>query len=547
MKCAIYTRKSSEEGLDQDFNSLEAQREACEAYVKSQGWKTLKEHYDDGGYSGGTLDRPGVQRLLEHIDAGRIQVVVVYKIDRLTRSLADFAKLIEHFDAHEVSVVAVTQPFNTTTSMGRLTLNVLLSFAQFEREITGERIRDKIAASKQKGMWMGGIVPLGYDINDRQLIVNPDEAEVVRFIFTRYRDLGSVRLLKADLDNAGYVSKQRKNRRGCVTGGRPFSRGALYTLLRNPLYIGKVRQGDTLYEGQHKGIVQSNLFNTAQQKLDEGKTGYSTRGCSRSLLAGLLYDADGHRMTPSHTRRHNQRYRYYVSQQVLYGGKSTTLARVPAQEVEQAVIEALLALLSSPHKLINKLPDPSTKIIARLNTLIEKHTNLLQTGEYKNLRSLLARVELTDTALRITLNLDALFKPLGVTGTGSYVFEVSVRIKQCQHGKKLVVYGTNRANHLDPTLVSALTEAYRWHEMLKEPDVATFNDLAHKLDREHRYLARIHQLIYLAPDIQLGILEGTQPPDLILERLTKQTRIPLSFEEQRHLYGFPPAGQEAHP
>src|SRR5580704_13883921 len=270
VRCAIYTRKSSEEGLEQSFNSLQAQREACEAYIVSQrheGWQGIRTHYDDGGFSGGNLDRPALKQLLEDITAGKIDTVVVYKIDRLTRSLMDFSKIIEIFDKQKASFVSVTQQFNTTTSMGRLTLNVLLSFAQFEREVTGERIRDKIAASKRKGMWMGGLVPLGYEVHQRQLVVVESEATTVRHIFQRYCEVGSVRLLKGELDRDGLHSKLRVARNGSRSGSQSFSRGALYTLLRNPIYIGEVRHKGTRYPGQHEPIVARLLWDKVQELL----------------------------------------------------------------------------------------------------------------------------------------------------------------------------------------------------------------------------------------------------------------------------------------
>src|SRR5246500_2529615 len=269
-RCAIYTRKSSEEGLEQDFNSLHAQREACEAFVRSQtgeGWRLSKTHYDDGGLSGGTMERAALQRLLEDIKNGLVDVVVVYKVDRLTRSLADFAKMVEIFDASGVSFVAVTQQFNTTTSMGRLTLNVLLSFAQFEREVTGERIRDKIAASKRKGIWMGGTVPLGYDVDDKRLVINQAEATTVRRIFTRYCELGSVRLLKEELDRLGVRSKIRVSKDGVESGGQAFSRGALYALLRNPIYVGETRHKGVCHPGQHAPIVNRAMWDKVAQLL----------------------------------------------------------------------------------------------------------------------------------------------------------------------------------------------------------------------------------------------------------------------------------------
>jgi len=291
-RCAIYTRKSSEEGLEQDFNSLHAQREACEAFIKSQhgeGWRLIKTAYDDGGFSGGTMERPALQRLLADIRERLIDVVVVYKVDRLTRSLADFAKMVELFDAQAVSFVAVTQQFNTTTSMGRLTLNVLLSFAQFEREVTGERIRDKIAASKRKGMWMGGTTPLGCDVDDRRLVINSAEAETVRHIYQRYLELQSVRLLRDELDRHGIVSKIRISKSGNRTGGKVFSRGALYELLSNPIYIGEIRHRKERHPGQHEPIVYRELWERVQRQLRDGAAHHARpTKTAPSPLAGKL-------------------------------------------------------------------------------------------------------------------------------------------------------------------------------------------------------------------------------------------------------------------
>jgi site-specific DNA recombinase len=305
VRCAVYTRKSSEEGLEQEFNSLDARREACEAYVLSQkheGWRALTRLYDDPGYSGGTMKRPALERLLADIGAKLVDVVVVYKVDRLTRSLADFAKIVETFDANAVSFVSVTQAFNTTTSMGRLTLNVLLSFAQFEREVTGERIRDKIAASKKKGLWMGGQPALGYDVRDRKLVVNEAEAATVRQIFQRYLDLGSVRALKASLDAEGVVSKRRSAADGSPYGGVPISRGALYQMLQNRVYRGEIVHKGAAYPGEHPPIVDDGLWDLVQQKLDANGIERSARRevSQRQLLTGVLFDAQGAPMTPTH-------------------------------------------------------------------------------------------------------------------------------------------------------------------------------------------------------------------------------------------------------
>jgi site-specific DNA recombinase len=273
-RCAVYTRKSSEEGLEQEFNSLDAQREACEAFIRSQrgeGWRLIDTAYDDGGVSGGTLERPALKRLFADIEARRVDTVIVYKVDRLTRSLLDFARIVELFDRYAVSFVAVTQQFNTTTSMGRLTLNILLSFAQFEREVIGERVRDKIAASKQKGMWMGGVPPLGYRVEDRKLVIVPEAAATVRRIVARYRELGSVRLLKQELDRDGIRSKPRPTGNGNA-GGAVFSRGALYALLSNPVYIGEIAHKGARYKGQHAAILDQETWEGVQQQLRRSRT-----------------------------------------------------------------------------------------------------------------------------------------------------------------------------------------------------------------------------------------------------------------------------------
>ena len=325
VRCAIYSRKSTEEGLEQDFNSLDAQREACEAFIASQkheGWVVLPTHYDDGGYSGGTLERPALQRLLADIRGSKVDVVVVYKIDRLTRSLLDFAKMLEVFDVRSVSFVSITQAFNTATSMGRLTLNVLLSFAQFERDVTGERIRDKIAASKKKGMWMGGFPPLGYDVKDRKLIVNEAEAEAVRHIFRRYQKLGSVLLLKEHLDQAGIISKNRMAPDGRPYGGKPIARGALYHMLQNRIYRGEIVHKNQAYPGEHAPIIDDELWQDVQKSLAANRV---DRGAGKgknhvSLLAGLIFDAQGEPMTPSHAVKKGTRYRYYVSKSLVTGG-----------------------------------------------------------------------------------------------------------------------------------------------------------------------------------------------------------------------------------
>src|SRR5580658_4007412 len=349
LRGAIYTRVSTEQGLEQDFNSLDAQREASEAYIKSQAhesWRLIRDRYDDGGYSGGSMERRALQKLLADVEARRIDVIVVYKVDRLTRSLADFAKLVELFDKHDVSFVSVTQSFNTTTSMGRLTLNVLLSFAQFEREVTGERIRDKIAASKRKGMWMGGVVPLGYRVEDRALHIVEDHAEIVRSLFLRYLEVGSVVRLKQQLDAEGFRLPVRIDGAGRSTGGGPISRGHIYKILSNPIYVGRIGHKGHVHEGQHQPIASRELWDQVQQCLNDRRGTFMTkrtRQASEALLAGKLFDDRGNRMSPSWARKGSKRWRYYVSQAALQGDKSKagSIVRVPAADVETLVAEAL--------------------------------------------------------------------------------------------------------------------------------------------------------------------------------------------------------------
>jgi site-specific DNA recombinase len=349
VRCAIYTRVSTDHGLDQEFNSLDAQYDAASAYVKSQahaGWTLIRSRYDDGGYSGGSTDRPDLQRLLDDIRARKLDVIVVYKVDRLTRSLADFAKLVELFDAHGVSFVSVTQQFNTTTSMGRLTLNVLLSFAQFEREVTSERIRDKIAASKRKGLWVGGTLPLGYRMKDDRIAVVEDEAERVRQIYGRYLELGGVNALVRDLRERNIRTKSRLLATGATRGGVLFGRGSLFYLLRNRFYIGEVRYKDEILPGEQPAIMDRALFDAVQQKLtDQWTTRSTTRNAGDHLLTGLLFDDAGHRMIPTHATKAGVRYRYYVSLPHLHGESKTasvgSVSRIPATEVEDVIVKSL--------------------------------------------------------------------------------------------------------------------------------------------------------------------------------------------------------------
>jgi site-specific DNA recombinase len=423
-RCAIYTRKSSEEGLDQTFNSLHAQREACEAYIASQkheGWHALSAKYDDGGFSGGNMVRPGLKKLLEDIAAGKIDTVVVYKVDRLTRSLADFAKIVETFDGKGVSFVSVTQQFNTTTSMGRLTLNVLLSFAQFEREVTGERIRDKVAASKKKGMWMGGIVPLGYDHKDPQLHVNETEAQQVRHIFDQYLRLKSVFDLYDYLKANGYRSKQRVRADGRSGGGSVLSRGTLYHLLGNPVYVGKTRHGGKLYEGQHKAIIDQKTWDQTAELLatNRVKRRTSHNVASGRILLGLLFDEQEGRFTPTHASKKGRRYAYYT----LKSGDKDSTIRLPAVEFEQLVVGRVLDLLAKPLELAAQFSNLAVKdtrlLVAAGQHRAEQLTDVGAKESARIIRSILSRVVVREAEIQIELNHPKLMSELLGNDTGA--------------------------------------------------------------------------------------------------------------------------------
>ena len=419
VRCAIYTRKSSEEGLEQSFNSLDAQREACEAYILSQrheGWHVLPGRYDDGGFSGGNIERPALKQLLEHVAAKRIDTVVVYKVDRLTRSLADFAKIVEQFDKQGVSFVSVTQQFNTTSSMGRLTLNVLLSFAQFEREVTGERIRDKIAASKRKGMWMGGVVPLGYDLEDRRLMVNPEEAKKVNQIFRAYLEQGCVSKLQIYLDEQGIKSKKRLSKTGNVTGDNVFSRGALYLMLQNRVYLGEITHKEQSYAGQQPAIIDQELWNKVQAQLKENMQSEDRKAnrSGKSILVGLLYDSEGNRFTPSYAKKKGRRYRYYVSRALLKLSRSEQPGptRLPAGEIEELVISQIRNLLRSQQRLLDFLgeyadtPGRSQQLLETAGGLVNWVDDVLV--------SIVQRVTVHPQRIEIQVGRDQLLRALGV-------------------------------------------------------------------------------------------------------------------------------------
>lgn len=558
LRCAVYTRKSSEEGLEQAFNSLDAQREACEAYILSQrheGWRILPTHYDDGGYSGGTLERPAVTRLLAEIDDGQIDVVVVYKVDRLTRSLSDFARIVERFDAHGVSFVSVTQQFNTTSSMGRLTLNVLLSFAQFEREVTGERIRDKIAASKAKGMWMGGCVALGYDLVDRQLVVNPVEATQVHWLYQRYLELGSVARLKAELDRKGIRSKARVSRDGRASGGSSFSRGALYTLLHSRLYLGEIRHRDRSFPGQHEPIIGKELWEQVQARLAANKEDRRNgkQASDPSLLAGLVFDDRGNRLTPSHAVRHGKRYRYYVSQALIQHRHASagSAKRIPAHDLEDLVIRRLEAFLRAAPDILSALSESGDEgsvqhrlaksALARATALRSDARTVLR----EFLRASVTRIVVGEDRIGIEIGKQATRGLLlGEDGLSARypsedVIALAVRARlRTSGGVVRLILSSESA--IEPSAVSnvplirAIVHARCWYERLLSGGLESQPTFAREMGISPRYLRKISRCAFLAPDLVELILAGRQPVELTLEKLLEN--LPLDWSQQRQLF-----------
>jgi DNA invertase Pin-like site-specific DNA recombinase len=560
MRCAIYTRKSSEEGLEQSFNSLHAQREACEAFISSQrheGWSVVATQYDDGGFSGGTMDRPALQALLEDIRVGKVDIVVVYKIDRLTRSLLDFAKIVETFDAHEVSFVSVTQAFNTTTSMGRLTLNVLLSFAQFEREVTGERIRDKIAASKKRGMWMGGNIPLGYDLRDRKLLINEQEAETVRTIFRLYADLGSVRKVKAAIDRLKLRTKLQITASGRTIGGLPFRVGHLYTILHNRLYRGEIHHKGQNYPGDHAPVIPPDQWDRVQAVLASNaairRSGKSSK--EPSLLAGLLFDGAGNRMTPTHAVKNGKRYRYYISNNLIAGtnaGRASSAGdglRISAYETEGHIVQSLATFLADGPTVIaelcsDRVPPAIAKDAVRNAASLGEELKGGGPGRYEIVRSLLSRVRVSIDTISIRMNREATIErlaipvDLAVVTDAPIVLSMACELRRLGKEKRLVVAAYEPKIRLDPALIKAIVNAHRWFEMLRDQAVHSITELAEREGVQRSYASRILPLAFLAPEITEAILDGRQPVDLSLDRLLAVMPLPLAWDMQRNALGF---------
>jgi site-specific DNA recombinase len=554
-RCAIYTRKSSEEGLEQEFNSLEAQHEACEAYIRSQrheDWVLARTRYDDGGFSGGNMERPALQRLLADIAAGHIDVVVLYKVDRLTRTLADFARLVEIFDAQGVSFVSVTQQFNTTSSMGRLTLNVLLSFAQFEREVTGERIRDKIAASKKKGMWMGGNVPLGYDASERTLVVNPAEAETVRRIFALYRKLGCVRRVKEEADRPGLRTKRSTMASSTERGGRPFSRGHLYGLLSNPIYIGQIAHKGQLHQGQHPALIDTETWTAVRDQLAANATTHRRKAdaAEPSLLAGLLVGARGERLTPSRAVKKGRRYRYYVSAALITeaGTDRAQGWRLVAREIEDAVVRILVDALTTPARLLEwcgtaGMPgDRIRKLLGRASCLAA--TVSRSPGERaKIVRGLVDKVILDDNTLIIKVRCDGLLgrgvRPSASDTASDTPIELKAAVAFTWRGieTKLVLPGLaqqHQRSRCDPALIKAIARGRAWFEELATGRARSLQEVAKRDGITRRYIRRLVNLAFLSPQLVEAILQGRQPVELTATRLT-ELDLPLDWTEQRRL------------
>jgi site-specific DNA recombinase len=554
-RCAIYTRKSSEEGLEQEFNSLAAQREACEAYICSQqheGWALVRTRYDDGGFSGGNMERPALQRLLVDIRAGRIDIVIVYKVDRLTRSLADFARLVEIFDAEGVSFVSVTQQFNTTSSMGRLTLNVLLSFAQFEREVTGERIRDKIAASKKKGMWMGGNPPLGYDASERTLVIHPAEAETVRHIFALYREFGRVRRVKEEADGLGLRTKRSTTANGAARGGKPFSRGHIYRLLSNPIYIGQIAHRGELYPGQHPALIEDQTWTAVRDQVAANASDHQRKAkvAEQSMLAGLLVDAQGERLTPSHAVKKGRRYRYYVSTALITeaGTERTQSWRLAAPEIEGCVIRILLYTLTSPAKLLERLGttgmpgDQLRRLLGRAARLAAALRS--SPGERaKIVRALVEQVIVDDKKIIIKVRPGALLGGDVPSGSSDEPSDSTIELTAAVDFKrrgvetKLVLPGLAQQNHgsrCNPALVKAIARGRAWFEELASGHARSLHELAKRDGITRRYIRRLVCLTFLSPELVEAILQGRQPTELTATRLT-ELDLPLDWAEQHRL------------
>ena len=564
LRCAVYTRKSTEEGLEQEFNSLDAQREACIAFVASQaglGWKLVPDHYDDGGISGGTMERPALQRLLTDIRDSSIDVVVVYKIDRLTPSLMDFARIVEVFDANGVSFVSVTQAFNTTTSMGRLTLNVLLSFAQFEREVTAERIRDKIAASRKKGMWMGGTVPLGYKVREKKLVINEAEAEIVRHLFNRYLELRSVRALVDETAASGLMGRPTTRGKSSGIKARPFGRGALYHLLSNPVYVGKTRHRDQLYEGEHQPIIDDDLFAEAQTLLaaQAPRRSANTNTPDIHLLTGIVFDETGDRLSPVHANKKGKRYRYYVSSRLTRARKKGTDGwRIPASELKSVAEHQLAETFREATLLADWVQECQGSAVATLEAVhaardyvASMHSNA-QPERKAIMQCVFRRIELRPNWIHFEIdkaglvewlvgsseepsrrNSSAVRKSAKAGVSGFHVVDRPISMKRRGVESRIVlVNGTVQPRSPDRGLIDLIARAHLYIDQLTDGSNATLSDVASNHGTDPVEVSRILPLAYLSPRIVHAIMMGEQPVELTTQRLSRMSDIPVAWHDQ---------------
>jgi site-specific DNA recombinase len=567
-RCAIYTRKSTDEGLDQDFNSLDAQREAAEHHIRAQaheGWTVLPDRYDDGGYSGGSMERPAVERLIQDIENGLIDVVVVYKIDRLSRSMADFMKIMELFDKHNVSFVSVTQHFNTDTSMGRLILNILQSFAQFEREMTAERIRDKFAASKRKGMWMGGVPPLGYDVKNRKLEINPDEAEIIQFIFKQFLETGSATQMVGELEDKGYQSKSWVSNSGKHHQGKPLNKSAIYKILSNPIYIGKISHKGKVFEGEHIGIVDPEDFETVKKIKENRKPNSShLRTASPYLLRGLVFDADGYAFTCGAAKKKHKRYKYYISTQAVKKSYSDCpIKTISAPILEAVIIEQMRRILSRPEwskrvidkvgSILNDKKPDDTKIMKALQNFDVIWDELFPIEQQRLAKLLIKRVTIHPKKVIISM------RPFGIAGlvhemlpdadikidnpTEDTPLDITIPVNfKMRGGRKYITtpegtdLSSTRQVKFENNIMKAVVSGHRYQDMLDRDQNLTIKTLAQQEKLDHGYIAKSIRMTQLAPDIIEAILNGKQPHSLSLTDFMKP--FPNGWDAQRKHFGF---------
>jgi len=531
IRCAIYTRKSHEAGLEQNFNSLDAQREACSAYILSQkheGWEEVPTMYDDGGFSGGNMERPALRKLMADIEMGLVNVVVVYKVDRLTRSLADFAKIVEKFDKQGISFVSITQQFNTTSSMGRLTLNVLLSFAQFEREVTAERIRDKIAASKKKGMWMGGVTPLGYDRDDKKLIINEEEAKKVRFIFDHFLECKNVRKLRAELMQQNIRTKIRTIKDGSIIGGCNFSLGSLYHFIKNPIYAGKIKHEDVLYEGIHEGIITFEKWQQVQGLIASNAIANQYRFMSKepSLLKGLIFDINDRPFSPKHGTKKNgmRRYRYYVHRDIILGENENlpTFGNLPAQDIEEIVINIIKGILTRPDKLRRLAEDKTHQqhMIEQGTKRKEAIDAMQPEGLHKTISGLVCKVIMEENivsvhidrqALKTYLIKNELDTPKGYEKCSDVItIRQRITLRRFKHEMRLIIDNHDGSDvpTPNPSICKALARAFVWNEKLTSGSVTSVKTLCKEENLCERYVKSILPLAWLPAKLVEELLDG---------------------------------------